>query len=656
MHSLNETLSRALSILQALPRATKILIAITYDFIACFAVGLVISQLTVLNIGLFQMVTACLVGAAASVLCIALMGGYTTVVRFMGSNNTFNFALALLTGTFIWFLLRQTDGIRSPTSLLYWSGTFALVFGIRFMLRRMSSQINGSSGSEIPVVIYGAGSSGRQLAASLGHEARYRVIAFLDDDAALHGLWVSGLKVHSPDQLPRFIESHGVEQVFLAIPSASHTRRRQILHGLSEHRVKVQTIPGLSDLLSGKARLDELRPVMIEDVLGREPVSPDHALLRRNVEGKVVLVTGAGGSIGSELCRSIVTLSPRALVLLDMSEHALFDIERELRPIADEASVPLHAVLGSVESTTLSRQVFAEHGVETVFHAAAYKHVPLVEMNVIEGVRNNVIGTKMLLDAIAGSNVSTFVMISTDKAVRPTSVMGASKRVAEMLVQAAAAESDNCKMSIVRFGNVLGSSGSVLPLFREQITKGGPITVTHPEVTRYFMTIPEAAQLVIQAGALGRHGDVFHLDMGEPIRILDLARRLVRLHGLRERREGQDGDIDIQICGLRPGEKLYEELLIAADACPTPHPRIFAARERFIAADELASAVSKLVIACHLRDEAGVRDLLKRLVEGYPGSVQAAASARPRIVAPIWPVPADEPAEQAAALRAKPAN
>lgn len=647
MQSLNGSGVYALGALQALPRHIKILIAVAYDLLACFAVGFVIAWLSAWDVNLYPMLAACLVGATVSVGCIALLGGYAAVVRFMGGNNTFQFAVSLLTGTLVWlFMLRHWGRVHSPAGLLYWAGAFACVFGSRFSLLRMSRMFDSGNGANIPVVIYGAGSSGRQLAASLKYEAQYRAIAFLDDDMTLHGLSIIGLKVYGPEQLPRLIESHGVKQVLLAVPSASLTRRRQILQGLSEHLVKVQTIPGLSELLSGKAKLDELRPVMIEDVLGREPVLPDFALLRRNVENKVVLVTGAGGSIGSELCRSILTLDPLALVLLDMSEHALFFIERELRPIADESGIPLHAVLGSVESAALARQVYAAHGIETVFHAAAYKHVPLVEMNVVEGVRNNVVGTKMLLDAIAGSSVSTFVMISTDKAVRPTSVMGASKRVAELLVQAAAAENSGCKMSIVRFGNVLGSSGSVLPLFREQITKGGPITVTHPEVSRYFMTIPEAAQLVIQAGALGEHGHVFHLDMGEPIRILDLARRLVRLHGLRERVEGMEGDIDIQICGLRPGEKLYEELLIGADARPTPHPRIFVARERFIRAEELIPLVLKLITACHIRDEAAVLDTLKRLVEGYTGYPEAEERTLAQIASPIRPVAEAEPRER----------
>jgi UDP-N-acetylglucosamine 4,6-dehydratase len=639
---------RLLAALRGLPRTAKISIALAYDFVACVAVGIAVDLLcSVHGVSGSSVFAASLAAAATSLACITLLGGYAAVVRFMGGNNAFGFAVALLAGTFVWLLLlRETGRVMSPAGILYWTGAFVLVFGSRFALGRANRRLDGGPGDRIPVVIYGAGVSGRQLAASLNLEAHYRAIAFVDDDATLHGLWVSGLKVHGPGQLPRLIAAHGVKEVFLALPSASRDRRREILRALSEHLVRVQTIPGLAELLSGKARLDELRPVMIEDVLGREPVAPHPALLRRNVEGKVVMVTGAGGSIGSELCRSIATLCPRALVLLDMSEHALFRAEKELQALAakEGAEIALHAVMGSVESTTLCRRVFADYGVETVFHAAAYKHVPLVEMNVIEGVRNNVVGTKMLIDAIPGSSVSTFVMISTDKAVRPTSVMGASKRVAELLVQAAAAQSDRCMMSIVRFGNVLGSSGSVLPLFREQIASGGPITLTHPEVTRYFMTIPEAAQLVIQAGALGEHGDVFHLDMGEPIRILDLARRLLRLHGLRERVDGGEGDIGIRIVGLRPGEKLYEELLIDSDARATPHPRIFRARERFLPAEELMPLIVRLITACHLRDEAGVVSMLGRLVEGYAGTSPAPPEAAGAPLSPAGTEPTKVPA------------
>jgi len=647
---------RLLDALRSLPRPVKILIALAYDLTVCFAVGICVYVLCgVQGASNFHIFAASLAAAATGTVCIALLGGYTAVVRFMGGKNTFGFAVALLAASFVWLLLmRQASRVMSPAGILYWGSTFLLVFGSRFVLALANRRLDGGSEDRIPVVIYGAGASGRQLAASIKLEIRYRAIAFIDDDASLHALWVSGLKVFSPDQLPRLIAAHGVKEVFLALPSAGTNRRREILLELSEHLVKVQTIPGLAELLSGKARLDELRPVMIEDVLGREPVAPDPVLLKRDIEGKVVLVTGAGGSIGSELCRSIVTLSPRALVLLDMSEHALFCIENELRAALEKigANIALHAVMGSVESTTLARRVFADYGVQTVFHAAAYKHVPLVEMNVVEGVRNNVVGTKMLLDAIPGSSVCAFVMISTDKAVRPTSVMGASKRVAELLVQATAAASDRCKMSIVRFGNVLGSSGSVLPLFREQIATGGPITVTHCDVTRYFMTIPEAAQLVIQAGALGEHGDVFHLDMGEPVRILDLARRLLRLHGLRERVDGGEGDIAIRIVGLRPGEKLYEELLIGSDARPTPHPRIFRARERFIGAEELSALIVRLITACHMRDEAGVLMLLERLVEGYAAPLPAEPEVQHS--RPVAAVEA-EPAPALAVLRPRPA-
>jgi FlaA1/EpsC-like NDP-sugar epimerase len=414
---------------------------------------------------------------------------------------------------------------------------------------------------------------------------------------------------------------------------------------LSSHPVKVQTVPTLAEILSGHAPLHELRPVPIEDLLGRERVEPHAALLKKNVEGKAVLVTGAGGSIGSELCRSIAALHPRVLVLLDMSEHALFQIEHELRTNrqaegGDPSQGGIYAVLGSVEDELLVRQVLKSYDIETVFHAAAYKHVPMVELNVVEGVRNNVLCTKVLLQAIQESSVSTFVMVSSDKAVRPTSVMGASKRVAELLVQAAAARTERCKMSIVRFGNVLDSSGSVIPLFRTQMQNGGPITVTHPEVTRFFMTIPEAAELVIQAGALGEHGEVFHLDMGKPIKILDLAKQFLKLHGLRPRLPGEEGDIEIQFIGLRPGEKLYEELLLDGTAQPTVHQRIFCAHERFIPIEELSPLITRLVAACVARDETVTISLLRRVVDGYraaepidAATARAAANPKPVLIA-----------------------
>lgn len=647
--AVDSNVSRTLTFLRQLSRPTKILIAIAYDFASCVVVGLLIPFLYhAFNTlpDLDNAFEAAIAAASTAVLCIAGLRGYSTVVRFMGNGSGFTFAMSLLASSVVWLLMLQRAGaVPAPAGLLFWIGSFGLIYGSRSSLRKANLWLNNGHQAHIPVAIYGAGASGRQLVASLAFEEQYHPVAFIDDDASLHGLWVSGLKVYGPESLPDLIHSKRVKEVLLALPRASQNRRREILNMLADHLVKVQTVPSLSELLSGDARLHELRPIAIEDVLGREPVAPDPVLLRRNVEGKVVMITGAGGSIGSELCRSIIALDPRMLVLLDMSEHALFQIDHELRNYVETHRISkthVHAIMGSVEDAVLLRQTFRTYGVDTVFHAAAYKHVPLVEMNVVEGVRNNVLGTKVLLEAIANSNVSTFVMISTDKAVRPTSVMGASKRVAELLVQAAAAKSGRCKMSIVRFGNVLGSSGSVLPLFNSQIAKGGPITVTHPEVTRFFMTIPEAAQLVIQAGALAEYGDVFHLDMGDPVRILDLARRLVRLHGLREARSGQRGDIEINIVGLRPGEKLYEELLIDSHALPTEHPRIFRARERFLPPEELMPIIASLAAACHEREEAAILSLLRRLVEGFGvsfPSAEAKASHKPehKPFAPVLP-------------------
>lgn len=624
-----DSLSGFLTRLRGLTRPTKIRISVAYDFICCVSVGLIISFLYAYlairhqhQIEVLQPVGAAIAGALAVSLTIAGFRGYTTVVRFMSNGSSAVFGLGTLVGTITWQLaLGQASFVSiSPAAIAYWLITFGLTFGSRFVLRRAEQWVKNNQQTPTPVAIYGAGSSGRQLAASLAFENRHFPTAFIDDDPSLNGLWVNGLKVYNSDHISDLIRQHKIKEVLLALPNTNRNRRREILHMLGDHMLKVQTIPSLSELLNGSARPNELRPIDVEDVLGRAPVAPDPELLRRDIEGKNVMVTGAGGSIGSELCRSIIELKPRGLVLLDTSEHALFQIDYELRSLLNGHRIEItkvHAVLGSVEDETLLRNTLQAYGIDTVFHAAAYKHVPLVEMNVVEGVRNNVMGTKVLLESISKSPVSTFVMISTDKAVRPTNVMGASKRVAELLVQSAAKRNDHCKMSIVRFGNVLGSSGSVLPLFQAQIAKGGPITVTHPEVTRFFMTIPEAAQLVIQAGALGEHGDVFHLDMGEPVRILDLARRFVRLHGLREQFEDQTGDIEIQIVGLRPGEKLYEELLIDKGAQPTQHPSIFRASERFLSEEELAPLIARIEAACEARDEDVIISLLRRLVEGF---------------------------------------
>lgn len=471
------------------------------------------------------------------------------------------------------------------------------------------------------VLIYGAGTAGRQLAAAMANNQEMRVVGFLDDDDRLHGHVLNGLPIYSPADLPGLVESNGISTVLLALPSVGRKRRNEILTKMREAHVSVRTLPRVTDLAQGRVATSDLRELDIDDLLGREPVTPNHLLLAKNTAGKVVLVTGAGGSIGSELCRQILEIGPAALLLIEQSEFALYDIHQELQARQLGAEVRLVPLLASVRDEERMRDIMSTWKVDTVYHAAAYKHVPLVEHNPAEGIKNNVFGTLIAAKAAAEQGVSDFVLISTDKAVRPTNVMGASKRLAEMVLQALAATSSGTKFTMVRFGNVLGSSGSVVPKFRQQIRDGGPITLTHPEVTRYFMTIPEAAQLVIQAGAMTKGGDVFVLDMGQSVKIMDLARRMVELSGLTVKDEANsDGDIEIEITGLRPGEKLYEELLIGDNPKPTSHPRIMKAHEDFLPWIELEQKLNALELALNVNDVGVVRLLLKQLVSGYTPS------------------------------------
>ena len=480
-------------------------------------------------------------------------------------------------------------------------------------------------------LIYGAGIAGRQLASAMANSPEIRVVGFLDDDDRLHGHVLNGLPIHNPADLPELLLEAQVTDVLLAVPSVSRQRRNEILQFLGPHKVAVRTLPGLSDIATGKVGMSDVRELDIDDLLGREPVKPNGLLLNLNTHGKTVLVTGAGGSIGSELCRQIIKTGPRQLLLLEMSEFALYQIHQELSGLDAEAEiVPL---LGSVCDEVRMHEVMDTWKPHTVYHAAAYKHVPLVEHNPAEGVRNNVWGTKVCAEAAVRNGVRNFVLISTDKAVRPTNIMGATKRLAEMVLQALAEQNPavtsqggrtpaarTC-FSMVRFGNVLGSSGSVVPLFREQIKNGGPITLTHADITRYFMTIPEAAQLVIQAGAMGTGGDVFVLDMGQPVKIIDLARRMVELSGLTVRDElNPQGDIELVVSGLRPGEKLYEELLIGDNPKPTQHPRIMKAHEQFVPWARLEEKLNALAIAIGVNDVPVIRGLLKQVVSGYAPS------------------------------------
>lgn len=467
-------------------------------------------------------------------------------------------------------------------------------------------------------VIYGAGEAGRQLAAALGHSAELRLVGFLDDAPSLRHQVIHGLTIYPPTDLAQLITTLEVQRVLLALPSVARKRRQEILDQLRVHHVTVQTLPSVVDLAHGRITIADLHEPDIEDLLGRDPIPPDPQLLNRHNTDQVVMVTGAGGSIGSELCHQLITTQPAHLLLFEQSEFALYTLHQRLKDQCEMRNIQLTPLLGSVTDEARLHRIMNHWRPHTVYHAAAYKHVPLVEHNVAPGLYNNVWGTWLCARQAAAAGVAHFVLISTDKAVRPTNVMGASKRLAEMVLQAMASDHLQTCFSMVRFGNVLGSSGSVIPLFRQQIRAGGPLTITHDEVTRYFMTIPEAAQLVIQAGAMAQGGDVFVLDMGQPVRIVDLARRMIELSGLRVQDEAHpDGDIALEVTGLRPGEKLYEELLIGHDPCATAHPRIQQAQERYLPWEELVPFLNKLLHLLEQNDWPEVREILIELIEGY---------------------------------------
>lgn len=519
-----------------------------------------------------------------------------------------------------------------------------ILFGVLVSASRALARLTFSDPRRLTrrLLVYGAGRAGIETAAAVASTRDFSLLGFVDDDPAKIGRTINEARVYAPAALADLVERLGVHDILLAIPSASRQRRNEIIEGLSALPVHIRTIPGMEALASGRVTLQDIRELDVEDLLSRSPVQPDAALLARNTTGKTVLVTGAGGSIGSELCRQVLRSEPSRLVLLDHNEFGLYSIHAELQGLA--ASVAPHCdivpVLGDVRRARRMVRLCRRWRPHTIYHAAAYKHVPMVEDNVAEGVADNVIGTTAMACAAVAAQVACFVLVSTDKAVRPTNVMGASKRVAEQVLQALAASREpefppwvgepapcpNCtRFVMVRFGNVLGSSGSVVPLFRRQIATGGPVTVTHPEVTRYFMTIAEAAQLVVQAGAIADGGEVLVLDMGEPVRVMDLARRMVRLSGLTLRDvQNPDGDIDIVVSGLRPGEKLYEELLIGNDPQPTSHPRIMRAREDFLPWPRLLEALAMLQASVERDDDTAIRRQLEGLVPGAQLSVAAA--------------------------------
>lgn len=554
-------------------------------------------------------------------------GLYRAILRYIGFKALWTIVEATFIYSIIWtmmVLILKTDGV--PRTVYILNGLFAVLFigGSRMAARWIfdySTDGRSSRPSENKknVVIYGAGAAGLQLAVALKMSSEQRPIAFIDDNPAIQNLHIYGLKVYPFSYLSSLIDKIGVDEVLLALPSIGKSRRKEIISLLEPFPVHVRTIPGVSEMAQGKVKVEDIREIEISDLLGRDSVEPNSDLLNRNIKDKAVMVTGAGGSIGSELCRQILAHKPSALILYEQSEFQLYAIEKELKNLLETSR--LFPILGSVTNIKRVTEICQAYNIQTIYHAAAYKHVPMVERNPGEAIYNNIFGTLYTALAAINTKVETFVLISTDKAVRPTNTMGATKRFAELILQALSSDktrTHNTRFTMVRFGNVLGSSGSVVPLFREQISQGGPVTVTDPKIIRYFMTIPEAAELVIQAGALGEGGDVFVLNMGEPVYIVDLARRMIRLSGFEVKDENNpDGDIEITFTGLRPGEKLYEELLIGDNVTETEHEKIMRAEEEIIQWHELEILIDKLKKATDRNDFKTCREILQIAVSGF---------------------------------------
>jgi FlaA1/EpsC-like NDP-sugar epimerase len=548
------------------------------------------------------------------------LGLYRAVVRYISGKAIATVVMGVTLSAALLMVLNVTVLNRTvpiTAIVIFWALAMVYVAGSRYVVRLLL-QTHSTMGER--VAIYGAGEAGVRLAMTLQSGSEFHPVAFLDDAYTLHGSVINGIEVHSPDELGKLIGEYDISGVLLAMPSAPRRRRREILSKLESLGIHVQTIPDLSDIAAGRARVDEIHEVDVSDLLGREAVPPNQGLFSACIAGKSVMVTGAGGSIGSELCRQIIQLHPRRLVLLEMSELALYNIDKELRLIAAQEGVhpEIVSLLGNAHHKYRVREIMQSYGVQTVYHAAAYKHMPIVEQNMIEGVYNNVFATWHTAEAALETGVETFVLVSTDKAVNPTNVMGATKRLAELVLQGLHQRGGGTRFCMVRFGNVLASSGSVVPLFQEQVRRGGPVTVTHPDVIRYFMTIPEAAQLVVQAGSMAKGGEVFVLDMGKPVRIEDLARRMINLMGLTTRDSNNpDGDIEIEYTGLRPAEKLFEELLIGNNITGTEHQMILRAMEHSLPWDQVESLLEELLVALRKFDCRRARELLLDAVAEY---------------------------------------
>ncbi|MGV6810307.1 MAG: polysaccharide biosynthesis protein [bacterium] len=566
-------------------------------------------------------------------------GLYRSVIRYVSEYVVWTIVQAITLVTVLWtafaFFLELTGGEGLPRSVPIVFGLLAIVWvaGSRFLARWLLWLPLKKRFSGRQILIYGAGLAGQQIATTLRQGHDFFPAGFLDDDPHLQDKDIAGLRVYSPSALPVLIERFGIQTVLVTLPSASQQRQREIVSFLDQYKLNVRILPALTDIANGKHLVNMLREVEISDLLGRESITADEHLLQHCIRDKTVMVTGAGGSIGAELCRQIIQQQPKTIILYDWSEYFLYRIEQQLQHLKAQQGVccEIIACLGNVQDKTRLLEVMRQQRIHTLYHAAAYKHVPLVESNMIAGVENNVFGTLTTAQTAQQCGIDHVVLISTDKAVRPTNVMGATKRIAELCIQALAAQSTHTIFCMVRFGNVLGSSGSVVPLFQQQIRAGGPVTVTHPEVIRYFMTIPEASQLVIQAGAMSKGGDVFLLDMGEPVKIVDLARHMIRLSGLEVKDEYHPaGDIAIEFTGLRPGEKLYEELLIDSAAQATAHPRIFHAREKCLSHASMQRLLEQLRQACQQRETQTLYALLEKHVSGYypPESVRINRAAK----------------------------
>jgi len=560
-------------------------------------------------------------------------GLYRAVIRYIGFKALWTVLQAVSLYALVWGVIGfmvAVDGIPRSVILINWMLSLLAIGGVRIAARFLLSnnvkfsilnfEFNGNgngNSNERRVLVYGAGDAGVQLISALAHSDEYHPVGLIDDSKELQGQYISGLSVYSVDAIEKLIIKLKVNEILIAMPSASRAKRLAIIGILEPYPVHVRMLPGVAELAQGKVSVGDLREVSIKDLLGRDSVEANKDLLGKNITDKVVVVTGAGGSIGSELCRQIVFLEPKVLILFEMSELALYTIEKELSNIGIY-SLDIYPILGSVNNKARLDNVFKQFNVDTIYHAAAYKHVPMVEFNNTEGVNNNIFGTLNCAQAAIDANVETFVLISTDKAVRPTNTMGATKRSAELVLQALSANQTGTKFSMVRFGNVLGSSGSVIPLFKKQIKAGGPITVTDKDIIRYFMTISEAVELVIQAGAMGTGGDVFVLDMGEPVRIHDLAVKMIHLSGLEVKDDVHpNGDIQIKYTGLRAGEKLYEELLIGDNVSETDNPLIMRAQEEMLAWDELKPVLDELNGAIESCDHEKLRKLLIKIVPDF---------------------------------------